>query len=161
MAENTMNRIVVVPPALIDPTIASLQDAGRRDVEGVVLWLAKPHEQTLAVTEIYVPIHEAAEDYFHIPPKSIHELMQVLRTKRLMVAAQIHSHPAEAFHSAADSKWAIVRHSGALSIVVPNFAKDVTVANFVERAATFALSSAGKWQETPRDHLGEVLKVMP
>jgi len=36
-----------------------------------------------------------------------------------MVAAQVHSHPDEAFHSKGDDEWAIVRHEGALSIVVP------------------------------------------
>jgi hypothetical protein len=156
-----MTRIVVIQSPLVALTTDHLRAAGAREAEGVVLWLARPHALRLFVNEVYVPRHEAAEDYFHIPPEGLDDLMQVLRTKRLMVAAQVHSHPAEAFHSPADNKWAIVRHIGALSIVVPFFARGATAANFIERASTFALSPAGEWTETPRYRLADVLQVEP
>ena len=67
-----------------------------------------------------------------------------------MVAAQVHTHPAQAFHSEADDQWAIVRHVGALSLVVPYFAKDTRVASFFDDVALFRLSSENAWCEVSR-----------
>jgi proteasome lid subunit RPN8/RPN11 len=73
-----------------------------------------------------------------------------LRRERLMVAAQVHSHPGEAFHSYADDRWAIVRHEGALSLVVPDFALQTQVDNFLDQTKVFRFSETAKWLETPR-----------
>ncbi|NIH69207.1 Mov34/MPN/PAD-1 family protein [Modestobacter marinus] len=48
------------------------------------------------------------------------ELARALTAEELFVA-RIHSHPAEAFHSAADDANPVLTHEGALSIVVPFF----------------------------------------
>jgi len=40
-----------------------------------------------------------------------------------MLVGQIHAHPGEAYHSGADDLLALVRLPGALSIVVPDFAR--------------------------------------
>jgi len=39
------------------------------------------------------------------------------------VRLQVHTHPAEAFHSATDDEWPVVHMPGFLSLVIPNFAK--------------------------------------
>ena len=66
-----------------------------------------------------------------------------------MVAAQIHSHPHEAFHSEADDTWAIVRHEGAFSLVVPRFAADTTLDNFLDHTKVFQFSQRSTWDEVP------------
>ena len=78
---------------------------------------------------------------FHIPPEGMTALYAELRHKRLMVAAQVHSHPQEAFHSKADDRWAIVRHEGALSLVVPHFAQATTLDRFLETSR----STSSQW----------------
>jgi hypothetical protein len=70
-----------------------------------------------------------------------------------MVAAQVHSHPGEAFHSKADDRWAIVRHEGALSLVVPNFALDTTVSRFLDDTKIYQFSAAAQWTEVRRDEV--------
>jgi hypothetical protein len=69
----------------------------------------------------------------------------VLRDRDLMVAAQVHTHPHEAFHSAADDRWAIVRHVGALSLVLPDFAQKTSIDSFLNEAAVFRLSDRNEW----------------
>ena len=59
---------------------------------------------------MYRPQQRAAADMFHIPPDSMAALRANLRRNRVMVAAQVHWHPREAFHSLADDHWTIVRH---------------------------------------------------
>lgn len=135
--------------SLISQTIAYLKEAGRQQNEGIVLWLGRPGGNCVPVEIAYRPLHFAKEDMFHIPREGMLELKAVLRAKRLMVAAQVHSHPARAFHSAADDRWAVVKHEGALSLVVPYFAAHVSVSNFFDQTKTFVFSPSGTWDEVP------------
>ncbi|WP_445220491.1 hypothetical protein ACKWRH_10750 [Bradyrhizobium sp. Pa8] len=134
------------PAGLIEQTLASLRDAGQRGTEGVVLWLAKrPPVQGAVIVEAFIPEYTARADVFRIPPSSMTALMAHLRTQKLALAAQVHSHPQLAFHSKADDAWAIVRHEGALSVVVPYFARGVTAESFLKETATFRLSADDRW----------------
>jgi proteasome lid subunit RPN8/RPN11 len=146
--------------ALIDQTLESLRAAGRRGTEGVVLWLAKrPLADDAVIVETFVPEHTAEVDVFRIPPSGMSAMMAHLRARKLVLAAQVHSHPAHAFHSKADDAWAIVRHEGALSIVVPYFAAGVTARNFLERSATFRLSNDDRWLPVRPSELPERLEL--
>jgi Na+-transporting NADH:ubiquinone oxidoreductase subunit NqrA len=129
----------------ISATIRHLQEAGLRRSECVVLWCGDNTDDAITVRDVYVPEQIAAVDYFRIPRLSMQHLMTRLREHNWMIAAQVHSHPMEAFHSAADDRWAIVRHKGAISIVTPFFAEGVTATNFLERSACFSLGPYNKW----------------
>jgi hypothetical protein len=87
--------------------------------------------------------------FFHIPPQGMKLLFDELRPSRLMVAAQVHTHPKEAFHSAADDHGAAIRHVGGLSLVLPYFARQTTADNFVEQTKVYSLTQADEWDELP------------
>jgi len=122
--------IVEVSREIVSRSIAVLQKAGAMESERVLLWLGRRGQACIGVTEEFVPEQVASYDFFNIPPHAMQALMRHLRERSLMVAAQVHSHPQAAFHSKADDRWAIVRHEGALSIVVPDFASGTSVENF-------------------------------
>lgn len=130
-------------------TLGHLREAGDHHQECVVLWLGRPSEQGIEVVDVYRPEQRAAADMFHIPPDSMAALRATLRRDRVMVAAQVHSHPHEAFHSRADDRWAIVRHVGALSLVVPEFAAHTHVGTFLEHTKVFRFSPSAQWREVP------------
>lgn len=140
-----MTVAVIVPSEVLAASLGILQEAGRRRSECVVLWLAKRAPTEIRVVEVYKPDQIASADSFRIPRDSMAALFEVLRSRGLMVAAQVHTHPEEAFHSAADDHWAIVRHVGALSLVLPRFASETTVLTFLADAATFCLSPENEW----------------
>lgn len=136
--------------SLLSDTIIRLKAGGTLGHERVVLWLVnamstKPAE----VREIYEPQQNTAKDFFHIPPESMRALMHHLRDSRLKIAAQIHTHPREAFHSEADDRWAIIRHRGALSLVLPYFATMTTPSNFLEHVMVYELSAENRWEQVP------------
>jgi proteasome lid subunit RPN8/RPN11 len=134
------------PAALVDQTLEALRDAGHKGVERVVFWLGHRNEAgRCTVVETYTPQQEAAVDYFRIPPDGMIAFMRHLRRQHVVLLAQVHSHPDAAFHSLADDKWAVVRHVGGLSIVVPTFAFGATAANFETRSAVFCLTSDDRW----------------
>jgi proteasome lid subunit RPN8/RPN11 len=139
---------LVLPIPILHQTLALLRDGGRLRNERVALWLA-PATGATALKEVYEPQQVTSPDYFHLPSESLRALMARLKKGRLKVAAQIHTHPDEAFHSRADARWAIVRHVGALSLVLPRFAATATVATFFEEVKTYELSENGGWVLMP------------
>lgn len=155
-----MKQPVVVPRNVLEETLHELAKRGWRRTERVALWLARRRETSIAVQELYVPQYEASSDYFHIPRTSMATLMEHLRDERLMIGAQLHTHPLEAFHSAADDRWAIVRHAGALSIVIPHFGRFGTANNFLDQAKVFCLSPGNEWVEVARSEFPHFLQVV-
>lgn len=144
-----MTSIMGVSRDIVRTTIEELQQAGRVHQERVVLWLGRLEADAVTVRQVFVPIQEAAHDYFHIPREGMATLLTDLRQSRLQVAAQVHSHPHEAFHSQADNRWAIIRHVGALSLVVPAFGLQTTAETFVDDAAVYELFPDNQWHHVP------------
>lgn len=141
--------IVHCMAAHVSTTLGHLREAGAQRQECVALWLGRPSANGIEVVSVYRPRQRTAADMFHIPPESMAALRATLRRDRVMVAAQVHSHPLEAFHSLADDRWAIVRHVGALSLVVPEFAANTRVDTFLEHTKVFRFSSSSQWREVP------------
>ncbi|TIQ37179.1 MAG: hypothetical protein E5X48_07400 [Mesorhizobium sp.] len=131
---------------VVAATIERLQAAGLMGHERAVLWLGKGTDR---IDELYEPRQRTRADQFYFDRQSMQMLFAHLREKRLRVLAQVHSHPGRAFHSEADDEWAIVRHAGALSLVLPRFAQEATVDNFFGLAATYVLSTENEWKEVP------------
>lgn len=156
-----MNRIILPAPILAD-TLELLRSRGRLENERVALWLAPASGAgDSRISELYEPHQETAEDYFHLPPESMRALMARLRAGRLKVAGQIHTHPFEAFHSRADARWAIVKHVGALSLVLPRFAATTSPTNFLDQVKTYVFSAEGDWVLAPNRGPGALLEVIP
>ncbi|MBI1945012.1 MAG: Mov34/MPN/PAD-1 family protein [Deltaproteobacteria bacterium] len=156
--------IIKVQSAIIDKTLEVLKRAGQQPPyghEGIVLWLGKRSGDTADVAEAYEPVHEAEADFFLIPREGMEALMQRLREKRVYVLGQVHSHPQQAFHSPADDEWAVVRHVGALSLVLPWFALRTDVSTFVRDATVFVCTAENKWREVEPDNIRLHYMVSP
>lgn len=144
-----MSTVVCTPEAL-RKTIGALRRGGERGEERVMFWLSTAVVRTPApIVEVYEPDQVAEVDYFRLPPASMQTLMNHLKSTRRRIVAQIHTHPGRAFHSDVDAKWAIVRHVGALSLVLPRFAVATTPENFLEEVMTYEYSPGGDWNHCP------------
>lgn len=130
----------------LEETLQHLKAGGALGCETMVLWLGTVRDGCAEVREVYRPVQRVDFDYFHIPPESMRAVMQRIRETRFQILAQVHSHPKEAFHSKADDTWAIVRHVGAVSIVIPNFARDTDPESFGVHAASYRLAPNDSWQ---------------
>jgi hypothetical protein len=136
--------------AALGETIVRLKRGGERGEERVVLWLARSVARDPAtVIEVYEPDQICAVNYYKLPAESMRLLMEHLRAKRRKVVAQIHIHPGEAFHSEADAEWAIVRHVGALSLVLPHFAEHTTPSRFLDEVKTYEYTLERQWLLRP------------
>jgi hypothetical protein len=140
-------------------TIEELRQGGHARTERFAVWLARKTQAQILVSKPYVPDYEASSDYFHLGRPAMASLIDHLRENELMIGAQLHTHPEQAFHSLADDRWAIVRHVGALSIVLPYFARATTAANFLVEAKVFALSPRNRWTEVPHEKVHRHLEI--
>ncbi|MEZ2144809.1 Mov34/MPN/PAD-1 family protein [Bradyrhizobium sp. DN5] len=143
----------------IEETLKHLQEAGRRGNECVVLWLGRESAAGIEIEAVCRPAQVAGADIFRIPPPAMREIIGILAQHGWKIAAQVHSHPREAFHSLADDKWAIVRHENALSLVVPYFAAQTTAFSFMQDQKTFRLSADNHWQELAAWEIGKWLQI--
>src|SRR5258706_7923579 len=91
-------RRVNVDRRIVAESIDELRQGGHADTERFVLWLGKKTASHVLVSEHYAPAYEASSDYFHVGRDEMARLMAHLRTRNLMIGAQLHTHPAEAFH---------------------------------------------------------------
>lgn len=152
-------RTLYIKPDHISETLKHLQAGGREGRECVVLWLGRNEGDRTVIDQVYRPEQWAESDIFRIPEPSMRAVMNTLVANKLVIAAQVHSHPFEAFHSRADDNWAIVRHTDALSLVVPDFALRTSVESFFDETKSFRLTSANKWVEVPRMEVPQWLQV--
>lgn len=126
---------LLINPTIIATTIEELVRVGKEDREGLVLWLAD--YDSSKVSSVHVPDYRSGRDFFDLSTTAMKELVQFLRASQKRIVAQVHSHPQEAFHSLADDKWALIKHSGALSLVLPDFCETVTKKNFREKVKIY------------------------
>ncbi len=138
---------ISVQKIIVEDTIKLLQDAGNSSSERMVLWLGQRKKAEIAIHELLLPRQKATEVSIRIPQKGMKEIFDKVRAERLMVAAQVHSHPEKAFHSYTDDCLAVPRHEGAISLVLPNFAFDTTLENFFDEVACFRLSDNDEWKQ--------------
>jgi hypothetical protein len=127
----------------------------------VLLWLGRREEGVQKIVDVYRPDQIGTVDYFEIPRNGMAALMARLRVDGLYVVSQVHTHPEKAFHSYADDRWAIVRHVGALSIVLPYFASLTTAENFLQQVAVYQLDESNNWNEVSSDLLHSKLRIIP
>lgn len=139
--------MLIYSDKIIRETIHHLQHGGMKGIETVVLWIGSRKDEQMHITEVFRPEQTAAADRFHITAESMRSLMAHLKQNRTRILAQVHSHPHEAFHSKADDNWAIIRHVGAVSLVLPDFAQHTSLNNFQTQVAAYQLSANNRWQQ--------------
>jgi hypothetical protein len=104
-----------------------LQERGRVGAEGIVAWIGRIVSPTRAeIQRAYVPQQTpvASDDGVgvYVSGAAITQLILDLEDDEV-VLARAHSHPGFAFHSETDDLNRLISHAGAISIVVPYFAR--------------------------------------
>lgn len=150
---------VILPSNQVQVILNHFHVAGKLGSECVVLLLGCRRGEDIIIDEVWRPEQRAGPEFFEIPPHSMESLFTRLRSGRRMIAAQIHTHPGRAFHSEADDRWAIIRHRGALSLVVPSFARRTTKESFLQDTAVFQLSDQDCWDLVPSDSVHRYFQI--
>lgn len=105
---------------IVSCTFRTLRECGRRECECAVFWTGPAGEDV--VDGVEHPLHKRSPFGYDVNSGWLTDFWKRLAESRRSVKAQVHSHPAEAFHSATDDRWPIVSQAGFLSVVIPDFA---------------------------------------
>lgn len=118
----------LVPAEVVVQTGDLLRERGERGLEAVVLWLGRVLSDEKAM--ILAAVRPGQVAYggpegcaVEVPPDALSEIISLLPDS-VFVLARVHTHPGRAYHSPVDDTNMLIAHRGAISIVVPDFARE-------------------------------------
>ena len=137
-----------VPDSILKDTLIRLREIGYDYNEGIAYWVGNLDKETATITRAIF-----ADDYlgFHnwtyharVSLSTTFKIEEEIHSKNEILFAQIHTHPREAFHSFVDNTYPISHRIGFVSIVIPNFARNVTS---LSECAIFEYLGKARWDE--------------
>lgn len=143
-------RTFILPRTIRQTTTEMLRKAGIGGNEGFVLLggQLEANNSTLRFTSAYWPEQQAHQSpqglLVTVPGEALHRANLAFYHRGELMAGQVHTHPTEAFHSTTDDHYPLVTLLGALSFVVPFFAKSPDTAGW----AIYRLTSPELWTPT-------------
>lgn len=105
--------------ALVASALAGLSDRGH---EGLVFWAGAQHGPLTVFTTVVIPPTDHRHGGVFVTERGFGAAVRVARAQRLLILAQVHSHPGnDARHSDGDDELIVMPFAGMLSVVVPWF----------------------------------------
>lgn len=148
----------VLPRSVLTLTLDVLASAGRRGLEGIVVWtgVLEAEVRRFRFTRVVAPEQTAYRTpdglLVLVSGEALFGLNRDAYARGEIVAGQAHSHPGDAYHSETDDHLAIVTLLGAISLVVPDFASGIS-----ERGWFWArLTHSGQWSSFDPDGTVEI-----
>jgi hypothetical protein len=144
---------IYIPDSILPETVNFLRQQGKKGYEGRVYWIGKKEDTIIRITRADIPCQIPRRTAFGVSV-TVTQQANIEVAKRLQsgeyIVAKIHSHPREAYHSKTDKENPFLRHEGAVSIVVPSFAKQG-----MGRLANCSVNifSCGNWQELSQNDI--------
>jgi hypothetical protein len=134
--------VIAVSRDVITQTFHVLSTCGGGARECVAYWTGTTDNDFVDCVEH--PLHSSSEGGYSVEDRWLTGFWRSLGQLRRSIKAQIHTHPAAAFHSAIDDDWPIVSQCGFVSIVIPNFALGAVS---LDNAWIGRLRADGKWEQ--------------
>lgn len=157
-----MTRVMAVPQSALRLTWDHLRWAGARGDECFVLWAGADKPWGQLITKVIRPEQQAlrtarGEVGVYVPGDALFAITRSLYETGDVLLAQVHAHPGRAYHSETDNRYPIVTHHGALSVVVPDFARG---SPDLRSCACYQLGPAG-WTLLTPNALKALVQVVP
>jgi hypothetical protein len=139
----------IIATAILDSTLQTLADAGCDGNEAFVLWsgVLQEHGTKLRITTATRPEQQpvAGPDglLVAVPGRALAAVNLACYRRGEILAGQVHTHPTEAYHSSTDDHYPLVTLLGALSLVVPDFARSGRTG--MPRWAWYRQTRPGRW----------------
>ena len=125
-------------------TLEHLAKRGEEGLEAFVLWGGRFTSALFPRQTAYKTEHGLLVT---IESQSLFEVNKTFFDRGEVLAAQVHTHPTEAYHSEIDDNQPVVTILGGLSIVIPDFAR-YGIADRT-RWAWYRLRDLGSWEPLP------------
>jgi hypothetical protein len=151
---------LIIPRPLITRSWAFLRKQGLVGQEAMLLWAGQRRDDMAILTRLVIPAQIAIRSHFGVcvamDRTAQFELHKALKPGETFFA-RVHSHPEDAYHSDTDDENLILSHDGALSLVIPYFAK--YVADDLNDAAIYEYSQVRGWQPLTRHDIAARFQI--
>ncbi len=153
---------ILVPRKAYEESHAHLKRVGRANFEGFALWAGKREGHAFFVRETVIPkqtgIKAETGVCVRVEAGELHRINVWLYEHGYNLIAQLHSHPADAYHSETDDTFPIVTTVGGVSIVVPDFARQEAFQ--LEGCAVYRLMPDDGWVELSIDEATSLIQLL-
>lgn len=150
---------IILPLRFIENVYEHLRNAGKAGVEGVALWLGRQEGNLFTVHSSVIPAQKGylMEEglLYNVGGEELHRINKLAYEQKIVLLAQIHSHPARAYHSEMDDAYPIVATLGGFSIVIPNFGSDPIDKKYWK---VYRLQTDG-WKEVAEKDVNELFQI--
>lgn len=139
---------IQIPSTVLNPTLEFLVERGEQGHEGFVVWGGRRTDDVLQFASCYVPeqtAHDTPDGLLVVVEgEALFRMNRAFYHRGEIAAGQVHTHPTDAYHSSTDDHYPLVTLRGALSLVIPDFAKDGRAG--LDRWAWYRLRDQGCWE---------------
>lgn len=146
---------------LFEKTIQKFQKAGLESKENIAYWTGELNGNNAEISKVIFaedyPEFENSQYSAKVSLQSSFMIAEQIHKSNGILVAQIHSHPAEAFHSWIDNERPISHRKGLLSIVVPYFAREI---QDFSKCKIYEYLGSGKWYELTNDEMQNRFNIM-
>ena len=146
-----------VPKRILQSSAHELRSLSGGVRESVLLWIGTERPDKALVRRILVPQQIASPMHFKVPLDERVRIIRELGNSSQKVLAQLHTHPGKAFHSFADDRLALPRHTGAISIVIADFAADWD--GDLQKASVNYHLGEGVWSELSPESVSKLFEI--
>ena len=147
----------VVPSSILKVSADALRSLSGGVRESVVLWIGTERAGKAFVQRMVVPQQLASAKHFEVPLDARIRIIREIGNSGEKVLAQLHTHPGRAFHSCADDRLALPRHTGAISIVIADFATNWH--GDLQQASVNCHLGEGVWSELSSEAVSKLFEV--
>ena len=117
-----------IEASAIRETVEAIRSAGQGGYELFVIWSGTRDDNVFTVAKVHIPDQVSykldAGLCVRIDGAELHRLNVWLYEAQQVIGVQVHSHPADAYHSETDDTYPVATLDGSLSIVLPFFGRD-------------------------------------
>jgi hypothetical protein len=154
-----MTHRYVIPQAVLDDCRAFFQERGREGCEGTGLLAGYNVAEQAQISRFIIPEQRCIKTAFgvsvELTERAHYTLTDLLRSGERFYA-RIHSHPRRAYHSGTDDENEVLTHRGAISIVVPFFAREPIL---LSHCAIYRLEHGSGWLRLSAAEVDDLFEV--
>jgi len=120
----------------------SFEPETRKQHEGVAYLFGLTNGTVTLAASVFRPRARTSRGSFEVDTKAMAACVRAAARHRLQIVAQVHTHPAGAYHSDGDVEGARIRYPGYASIVLPDYGDRLPS---LDGAAVYFFSRGGEW----------------
>ena len=152
---------VFIPKEFIESVYKKFRETGEEGYERLALFAGKKKGPVFTVTNLIFPKQHLTRGprgvSFYVDGEELERISEWLYENSCHLIAQVHSHPAEAYHSEADDALAIVTATGGISIVVPGYGNSDT---YFSNSAFYRLLPGSGWTEQSQEQIKSLIQII-